>query len=859
MADTQTPAPLDVRMPPDDIEVDEYLEIQQPPGYQTEATEDGGLLVTMGDEEPERLPADNEFYSNLAEDIIPSSVLDLISTDLMLKIEEDKQGVEDRDKQYEDGLRRTGMGKDSPGGATFEGASRAVHPMLTEACIDFQSRVMKELWRPSGVCRSNVTGEVTKVKAERAKRKADYMNLQLTRKIKEARPVVEKMLSQLPLGGSQFIRLWWDHRLKRPRMKLVTIDKVYIPDSAESYHSADRRTFSDTITKTELKRRQDSGMYRMIDLGPASMKPDPSKSQDANRKIEGTQPSGLNIDGDREIYETMAVLEVTPAMAEYLDYEEEGELCPYLITIDVTSKRILSMYRDWEENDEACEPIEHLFEFGFIPWRGPYDIGLPQAMAGLPGAATGALRALLDSALVANSQGGLILKGSGVGAQSRKANPNEFIEIESGMETQDIREKVMAFTTKEPSSVLFQLLGFLVEAGKGVVRTSMDEKDVTANNNVPVGTQLSRVAEGLVVFSAIHARIYNSFNRLLEGLHRLNRLYLPKVVREDNDGKEILIRRREFEGNSDVIPVSEPSICSDQIRMGQVTAMQQRAAMVPGLYNNRELELWFLELMKVPDPDRFLAAQPKPQEMNAVNENVAMALGRPVVAFPDQDHLAHLQVLFDFMDSPILGQNPLIAPRFLPSAVAHAAEHIVYYYVSKTTEIAKQAAGVETSELFSKDHDVKAELDQLFAKISAFMVPDLKQDFAKAMPVLQKAMQSLQQMQPKQPMDPSVVAGQAAAAETQRKTAADQSKAQTEQGKLGIEQGKVATAAQDAAQKNAIEMEKIQSTERNKALDAQVKIETTERDNETALEIADAEIAAGHRAAMSTGKSMAGS
>jgi hypothetical protein len=848
-------------MEDDPSEADEYLDVPAPLGYTTADAPDGGLVITLNAEGPdtERRGGVGEFFDNLAEEILPESVLQTIASDLLLKIEEDKEAFADRDKQQaEDGLRRTGMGKDAPGGAPFEGASKAVHPMVTEACIDFQSRVMKELWRPSGPCRPNLTGEVTKDKVDRAKRKSDFMNLQLTKKIKEARSVVEKLLSQLPLGGSQFIRLWWDHRLKRPRMKMVTIDRVYLPDSAENYVSADRRTFSDTISATELKRRMASGMYRQIDIGPAPQRPDQTRSEEANRKISGSRESGLNIDGDREIYETMAVLEVTSAMADDLDHEEEGSLCPYLITIDVTSRKILSMYRDWEEDDEAREPIEHLFEFGFLPWRGPYDIGLPQAMAGLPGAATGSLRALLDSALVANTQGGLILKGSGTSGQAKRANPNEFIEIESGMEADDIRKKVMQFNTKEPSSVLFQLLGFLVEAGKSVVRTSMDDKTLDSNTTVPVGTQLSRVEEGLVIFNAIHGRVYTAFNRLLEGLHRLNRLYLPKVVREDNDGKQIIVRRRDFEGNSDVIPVAEPTICSDQVRMGQVTAMQQRSAMAPGLYNVRELEAWFLDLMKVPDKDRFLADEPKPTEMNAVNENVAMALGRPVVAFPDQDHLAHLQVLFDFMNSPVFGSNPLIAPKFLPAAIQHAVEHIVYYYVQKTTQTVEHYAGVEVTELFSKDNDVRTELDRLLAKVSSTLMPGIQQDFSQALPVLQKAQALLQKLAPPPPMDPAVAGLQAAQAETQRKGAADQATAQDNQAKLQVQQQANAQKAQNDQVRNAVDMQRVNALLDNAQTAANARLTETEMDNDSAQQIAAMRVETGQAPRFSTGSSMGG-
>lgn len=851
MADTNLDTnSLVAQMPPDAEVGDEYLAIEPLEGeIETETAEDGSLIVYLGDPVENTKSTSGDFYENLADGVLPETTLQRIATDLLRKIDLDKQAREDRDKQYEEGIRRTGLGKDAPGGADFEGASRVVHPMLTEACIDFLSRIMKELWPPSGPVKPKILGSVTKEKVDRAKRKVDFMNYQLTTAIKEARGVTETTLTQVPLGGSQFIKQYWDHRLKRPKWQFVPIDKIYLPANAESFESAHRRTFVDSVSAVEFHQRVDQGLYRDIKASPPSQEPEKTGAQKASDKVEGKAETGQNIDGDREIFEVMSYLEITREMADVLGTEEEGELYPYLISIDTTTRRVLSLYRDWEEKDPTHEPIEHIFEIGFIPWRGALAIGLPHIIGGLSGAATGSLRALLDSAHIANTQGGLILKGSGTGGQTKRAQFGEFTEIDGGMETQDIRQKVMQFQTKEPSTVLFQLLGFLVEAGKGAVRTSLDEMPTDTNTNVPVGTQLSRVEEGLVVFSSIHGRVHAAFNRILAGLHRLNRLYLPAVVRADVDGKEIMVRQRDFMGPPDVSPVSDPTIYSDQQRFAQIQAVMQRSALLPGIYKQRAVEERFLKLLKMPEIDELLQAAPQPHELNAVNENLAMSMGRPVVAFPDQDHLAHLQVHLDFMSSPIFGMNPILAPIFLPACVKHCMEHICYFYVHMNVDLVSQAAKVPADQLMSQDSSVKAMFDRLLALASQKVMPRAQQIFARAIPVLQHAMQMIQQMAPKPPMDPALAATQAAAAETQRKSVNDQ-------GTLALKGQAQAAEAQNQQVRNAIDMERVNAIRDNAELAAETKLETTAQDNQTAEDIAEGRIAVGRQPGYKNGESL---
>jgi hypothetical protein len=375
----------------------------------------------------------------------------------------------------------------------------------------------------------------------------------------------------------------------------------------------------------------------------------------------------------------------------------------------------------------------------------------------------------------------------------------------------------------------------------------MDEM-VDATSNTPVGTQMSRVEEGLTVFSAIFGRIHAAFNRVLKGLFRLNRLYMPKQINVEADGKEVLVRKVDYEGPEPIQPTSDATVFSEQQRWMQVMFIQQRSAMFPMLYKQRAVEEAALKLMKWPDIDGILQDQPQPHELNQVNENLAMVIGQPVIVFPEQDHLAHLQVLLDFIKSPVLGANPLIAQRVLPAALKHAAEHIMYAYVTQMVKVVTDAAQMPAADLMDNDVKVKAAYDRLLAQASQQVVPDMEQILSQVVPVLQAAQQQLQAMMPPPPVDPAAAAVQAAAAETQRKAAADQA-TNTLKGQDQM------TQAQLDQQKNAILAERNQIQRDGQAQTNATKLRVTEIDSQTAQDIASQKLAAGKSTSLSNGES----
>ncbi len=842
----------------EDIIEGEVVEFENDDVTDVEDTEDGGAIVTLDEGGP--AAGESSFYDNLAE-TMPEPELKALASKFLELISRDKEARKKRDEQYEEGIRRTGLGDDAPGGAQFNGASKVVHPMMTEACIDFASRAIKELLPPQGPAKDLIEGEVTIKKIQKAKRKTSLMNWQLTVQSQEFRSELEQLLTQVPLGGAQYLKMSWDEARNRPGFLAVMIDDMYLPFAATNFYTAQRKTHVQYLTQLDYEQRVESGMYRDVDLTPAGLEPERSAADVANDKIEGRSDTSYNEDGLRTVFECHVIADV----------EGNGN-APYIITIDKPSSKVLAIYRNWDEEDESREPLDWFVEFPFIPWRGAYPIGLPHMIGGLSAAATGALRALMDSAHIQNVPTMLKLKGGTRGGQSLNIQPTQVEEIEGGLNVDDVRKLAMPIPFNPPSPTLFQLLGFVVDAGKGVVRTSMDNL-ADQNPNAPVGTTLALIQEGMTVFSSIHARLHSAMARTLRILHRLNAMYLDDADVKQEVG-EVLATRADFEGPMDVVPVSDPSIFSESQRFAQVQAVSQRAAALPQLYNQRKVEERLLETMRVPNPSDLLVPPLEPKQQNAVNENVAATMGRPIVAFPEQDHIAHLKTHLAYMLNPTLGGSQLIAPTYLPIILGHIKEHLALWYAATVLDLAEETSGIDISEDMKnlKDNEAKRAFDRMLAEASQTVVTDATEVFASLPPVIAQAMQMMQQFAPQVPPDPRIaLEGQKLQAQQQR----DQAQMQIDAQKMQMQMQKDQTAMQIEGQKMQAEAmqsqaemqlqaQKLQIEQQLEQLkqdreDARTSAELNARmtmnqqDNQTAMQLAQAEIMSGERIAVSTG------
>ena len=683
---------------------------------------------------------DAEFLKNLVE-VLPTEVLSPLATDMVAAVERDQEDREERDKKYAEGLKRTGLGDEAPGGAEFPGASRAVHPMLMEACIDFAARTMKEVFPAKGPVKAHIIGTATREKTERAERKKKFMNWQCTRQIREFRPMFEQMLTQLPLGGSQFLKIWYDERFERPRVEFIPIDKLLLPYSASDLRSALRKTHVQEITRVEFESRVDSGLYADVNVGSDSGgAPDKTASEKANDRIEGKADNAYNEDGLRTVYETYCMLEVKG------DPLSDGALAPYVMTLDESTGKILALYRNWSEDDaKRREELCWVVEAKFVPWRGAYGASIVQIAGSLAAAATGALRALLDSAHIQNFPGALALKGARMSGQSVTVEPTQIAQIEGPVGIDDIRKLAMPMPFNGPSPTLFQLLEFCVASGKNVINTA-EENIADASSQAPVGTTLAMIEQGSITYSSIHGRMHAAMAEVLEILHRIDGEHL-----EDEDTiaelGELVVRAKDFHGPMDVVPVSDPNIFSETQRYAQLqTAMQLRSQFAPGSFKDNVLLEQALQLINYPRYEDVLNTPLEPIERNALDENVvARDPQSQLEVYENQDHFAHLQAHVRFMASPILCANPLMAPVALPKLMEHCKKHILAYYEEHV-----EAAVASIMSNTASFPELKTR-DAILAAATTLADKEMAKEFGELFPVLQQLQQQMQQIIPQPP------------------------------------------------------------------------------------------------------------
>ena len=833
-----------------------------------EDTPDGGAILKM---EKITVSGSSPHFENIVEKV-DQKKLKIAITDLLTKINRDKEARQKRDQQYEEGLRRTGLGDDAPGGAQFSGANKVVHPMLVEACVDFSARFVKEVFPPTGPVKSKIIGEADKVKVEKAQRKTEFMNWQVTEQMIEFRSELEQLSTQLPLGGGQYMKYMWNAQYNRPTSEFVPIDDIYLPFSATNFYTAERKTHVQYITHMEYEKRVEAGMYCDIDL-PTPNDPEFSKAEQANEKIEGKQNTSYNEDGLRTIFEVYTSLEI----------EDECGLAPYILSIDKSSDKPLSLYRNWEEDDDMKNELQWIVEFPFVPWRGAYPIGLTHMIGGLSGAATGALRALLDSAYIQNVPTLLKLKG-GPNGQTINVQPTEIVEMEGGALIDDVRKLAMPLPFAGPSNTLFQLLGFLVNAGKGVVQTSF-EKFNEQNPNAPVGTTMAIIEQGMVVFSSIHSRLHAAMARSFDILHRINSMY---YTQEDLDALDagLDITAEDFDGPADVVPISNPAIFSEAQRFAQIQAIMQRAQAMPQMYDQRSIEEMFLRTLKVPSGE-VLNPLPGSEDRDPVSENVAASMGQPIYVLPQQDHIAHLEVHLPFLKSPVFGQNPSIAPNLLYPMAIHLRDHLLNYYLVEAHNAVDQA---QQKELMPEEAQQQVEV---IIKVQEF----IQQQLGGFSQELAQLTEVAQQFKPEDParagndsMKIAELSAQIKQSEIQQRAERDNAQLQFDNLKLDtnsqlqqmkmqqtaeIERAKLMDKEEDRKEKAELQgLRELSETERNniremsetdrqntreenenkrKAEDLKTRERMNDADNRTAKELAEMEMLADEKTSFTTG------
>ena len=630
-----------------------------------EPSEEGGVEVVFGEDSPVGEEPD-DFYGNLVDSLSDDTLADIASY-VSQSVDDDKTSRDEWVETYTNGLELLGL-KYENRTEPFDGATGVIHPILNEAVTQFRAGAYKEMLPSGGPVRGNIVGEATPEVEAQAKRVQDYMNYQIMYEMEEYEPEYDQMLYYLGLSGSAFKKIYRDDVLGRPVSKFVPAEDIVAPYTATDLASAERVTHIIRMSKNELRKLQVNGFYRDLEV-----KGDNTTETDDVREAYD-ELSGREAAGDSEevtLYECHCYLDLEeyPDVGE--DNEETGIKLPYIATVSADSDEVLSVRRNFAENDKMKKKIPHFVQYKFTPGLGFYGFGIIHLLGNLSRTATANLRQLIDSGTLSNMPAGFKARGLRIADEQMPLHPGEFrdIDIPGG----DIRTSLMALPYKEPSGTLFQLMGFVIESAQRFIGTT-DIGVGDGRQEMPVGTTIALLERGAKIISAVHKRLHTSLKQELKMLARLfaeDPTPYPYEVRPD-----VQIKATDFDARVDIIPVSDPNIFSMSQRVVLAQEQLKLATAAPEMHNLREAYRRVYEALGVDNVEQVLKPEPQPQPMDPASENqfASQAAGGQgkMQAFPDQDHDAHIAVHLAYMQSRVAQMQPPI----LLTLEKHIYEHI---------------------------------------------------------------------------------------------------------------------------------------------------------------------------------------
>ena len=644
---------------------------------------DGGVIVEfknpveelLSDEQIEE--TDDEFYRNLADEI-DDDVLQDISQEVYDNFVADKDSRGEWESMFERGFDLLGL-KLEEASEPFEGACTAVHPVLIESVVKFQSKATQELFPASGPVKSQIIGDVSEEKEDQAQRVEEFMNYQVTDQMSEYFDEFERMLFHLPLIGSAFKKIYFDSGLNRPVSEFVPIDQFYVSYYATDLRRADRYTHVIYRSPVEMRRDIAAGMYADVDLPEASA-PESSVMSQKMDNIMGLSPSGNN-DPQYVLLEQHCYLDL-----EGFEDEEDISL-PYIVTIEEKSRKILAIRRNYDKDDPRKEKKIFFTHYRFVPGFGFYGLGLIHFLGNLTMTATAAMRSLVDAGQFANLPGGFKAKGLRIVGDNAPISPGEFKEVEAT--GNDISKMIINLPYKEPSQTLLQMLNFVTATAQKFA-DSTEQVIADGVNYGPVGTTMALLEASSKFFSAIHKRLHKSQKEEFKLLGRINYEYLPDESMCDIPNGTLKVFRSDFDGRIDIVPVSDPNIPSSAHRMMMAQlALQLSQSSPPGMFDIEELNRTILNAANIPNIDKIMPSKPKPVPLDPVSDIAAAVKGMPIRAFTGQNHDAHIQVKTIYLQDPANGANPLMQ-RIAPILEANMQEHLMLKYQEQITGITEE-------------------------------------------------------------------------------------------------------------------------------------------------------------------------
>jgi hypothetical protein len=664
-------APMGIAQEIEDVmgEPDLEIEIEDPESVSIKA---GGLEIEI------LPPGEGEdFYENIAEEM-DENTLQSLGMELLDDIQRDRDSRKDWETAYKEGLTLLGL-KYEERTEPWNGACGVFHPMITEAVVRFQSETIMETFPAQGPVKTKIIGKDTREKEEAARRVKDDMNYELTERMPEFRSEHERMLWSLPATGSAFKKVYYDPNMQRQVSLFVPAEDIIISYGASSIEMAERISHRMFKTKNEIRKLQVAGFYRDVELG------EPTKTTDEIQERKNKETGFNSLNDDRfELFECHINLDLE-GYEDKEDGKETGIEIPYVVTVIGGTGEILSVRRNYHEDDPTKARRDHFVHYVYIPGFGVYGFGLFHLIGGFARSATSIMRQLVDAGTLSNLPGGLKSRGLRIKGDDTPIAPGEFRDVDVGSGA--IRDNILPLPYKEPSQTLYNLLGTIVEEGRRFAATA-DMKISDMSAQAPVGTTLALLERMLKVMSAVQARVHYSFKQELKLLAGIIRDYTDNTYDyEPVDGP-----RRAKQSDYDmveIIPVSDPNAATMSQRVVQYQAVIQLSQTAPQIYNLPQLHRQMLEVLGIRDAAKLVPVEEDEKPTDPVTENMNVMNGKPVKAFIYQDHEAHITVHMSAIQDPniqqLIGQNPM-ANQIGAAIQAHIAQHVGFAYRRRIEE-----------------------------------------------------------------------------------------------------------------------------------------------------------------------------
>ena len=684
--------------------------------------EDGSVDINF-DPSAVNVEGGENHFSNLAE-YLPDDVLDPLGAELTENYMDYKSSRSDWEKTYTQGLELLGFKYDDRT-EPFKGASGATHPVLAEAVTQFQAQAYKELLPADGPVRTQILGVSTPEKEAQSQRVKNFMNYQIMDAMQEYEPEFDQMLFYLPLAGSAFKKVYYDEIMQRAVSKFVPADDVVVPYTATSLDDCESIIHKVRMIENDLRKQQVAGFYRDIEVNPSYMSE--TESEKMQRELDG-----LKKGKDEKMY-TLLECHVSLDLEGFEDLGEDetptGIKLPYIVTLEEGTRKILSIRRNYEEQDIMKKKINYFVHFKFLPGLGFYGFGLTHMIGGLSRTATAALRQLLDAGTLSNLPAGFKMRGIKMRDEAQSIQPGEFRDVDAP--GGNLKDAFMTLPFKEPSATLLQLMGVVVQAGQRFASIA-DMQVGDGNQQAAVGTTVAMLERGSRVMSAIHKRLYAAMKKEFSILARVFKTYLPPEYPYDVVGGQKQIKQSDFDDRVDILPVADPNIFSQTQRISIAQTEMQLATSNPELHNQYAIYRNMYEALGVKNIDAILKKPEQPAPMDPALEHIAAMGSKPFQAFPGQDHRAHMTAHLNFLATNLAKNAPMISAAVQKNCMEHISlmgqEQIELEFREELQELAKM------QQMTQQNPQIQQQIAPLQQKIEArkaILIADMTEDYMK--------------------------------------------------------------------------------------------------------------------------------